>query len=222
MCGELETVGSGILNPELYEKAKKLADETYKKPSAYKSGFIVKKYKELGGKYSDDDKPKNLKRWFEEEWHDIGKKEYPVYRPTKRVSEETPLTVDEINPENLKEQIKLKQKIKGGKNLPAFKAVGSGIEKYSDYGEAQKKTNEYFGEPTKLYISDKPNKKYYVLNGKKKVYFGAPGYEDFTKHKDEARREAYLKRASNIKGKWKQNKYSPNNLALSILWNWNG
>ena len=31
-----------ILNPEMYEKAKKLADEIYKKPSAYKSGYIVK------------------------------------------------------------------------------------------------------------------------------------------------------------------------------------
>ena len=53
-----------VLNPELYEKAQKLADEIYKKPSAYKSGYIVKKYKELGGKYGDDDEPKNLKRWF--------------------------------------------------------------------------------------------------------------------------------------------------------------
>ena len=35
--------GKGIDNPELYEKAKEIADETYKKPSAYKSGFIVKK-----------------------------------------------------------------------------------------------------------------------------------------------------------------------------------
>jgi hypothetical protein len=96
--------------------------------------------------------------------------------------------------------------------------LGGTLKDDSDYEEAQKKTNEDFGEPTKLYISDKPNKKYYVLNGTKKVYFGAPGYEDFTKHKDEARREAYLKRASNIKGKWKQNKYSPNNLAMHSLY----
>jgi len=44
------------------------------------------------------------------------------------------------------------------------------------------------------------------------------GYEDFTKHKDEERRQQYLSRATNIKGNWKKNKYSPNNLAINILW----
>ena len=50
----------------LYNKAKKKADEVYKKPSAYKSGFIVKKYKEMGGKYKEDNQTKNLKRWYDE------------------------------------------------------------------------------------------------------------------------------------------------------------
>jgi hypothetical protein len=80
-------------------------------------------------------------------------------------------------------------------------------------------TNKYFGKPTKLYISDKPNKKYYVIdNENKKHYFGEMGYEDYTKHKDEERRQAYLRRATNIRGKWKNNKYSPNNLAINIIW----
>ena len=39
-------------NPALYEKAKAIADQKYSKPSAYKSGFIVKEYKRLGGTYS--------------------------------------------------------------------------------------------------------------------------------------------------------------------------
>jgi hypothetical protein len=107
-------------NPTLYAKAKEIANETYKKPSAYKSGFIVRKYKELGGAYKDDSQPKNLQRWFSEKWIDVGNKEYPVYRPTKRVSKKTPLTVREIAPSNLREQIILKQKIRGNKNLPAF------------------------------------------------------------------------------------------------------
>ncbi len=80
-------------------------------------------------------------------------------------------------------------------------------------------TNKYFKKPTKLYISDKPSKKYYIMTpDNKKVYFGAMGFEDYTKHKDEKRREAYLKRATKIKGNWKENKYSPNNLAINILW----
>jgi hypothetical protein len=44
------------------------------------------------------------------------------------------------------------------------------------------------------------------------------GYEDYTKHKDPVRRQAYLKRATKIKGDWKDNKYSPNNLSINILW----
>ena len=39
-------------NQKLYDKAKKIADEKYSKPSAYKSGFIVKSYKDMGGTYS--------------------------------------------------------------------------------------------------------------------------------------------------------------------------
>jgi hypothetical protein len=110
-----------INDKNLYEKAKKMADEIYKKPSAYKSGFIVKKYKELGGTYSDDKQPKELKQWFKAQWMDVGNMTYPVYRPTVRVNKQTPLLVSEIDPKNLKQQIKLKQKIKGEKNLPPFK-----------------------------------------------------------------------------------------------------
>jgi hypothetical protein len=110
------------LDKKLYSKAKALADSTYSKPSAYKSGFIVKTYKAMGGTYKDSGKKKGLSQWFKEAWKDVGNKEYPVYRPTKRISKDTPLTVSEIDPKNLKKQIALKQKIKGSKNLPPFKA----------------------------------------------------------------------------------------------------
>jgi len=109
-----------IDNPALYEHAKSIADQKYSKPSAYKSGFIVKTYKEMGGTYTDDKKPKNLQRWFKESWQDVGQLDYPVYRPTKHVNKKTPLTPDEIDKNNLIQQIILKQIIKG-KNLPKFK-----------------------------------------------------------------------------------------------------
>lgn len=109
----------------LYDKIKKQADLIYEKPSAYKSGYIVKEYKKNGGEYINDNKPKNLKRWFEgEKWINInpllGKTGYPTYRPTVRVNKNTPKTVEEIPLERLKEQYTLKQKIKGNKNLPKF------------------------------------------------------------------------------------------------------
>ena len=112
-----------INDPKLYEEVKKYADTVYSKPSAYKSGFIQKRYKELGGTYSNDDSPKKLKTWFKENWQDVGGKEYPVYRPTVRINKDTPLTVQEISPSNLKQQIRLKQRIRGTKNLPPFKRI---------------------------------------------------------------------------------------------------
>jgi hypothetical protein len=111
---------------QLYDKARAEADKTYKKASAYKSGFIVKKYKELykdkygnDKAYEPDNKEKPLKRWFQEQWVSVGG-EYPTYRPTKRVNAKTPKTVSEIPKKRLEEQVKLKQKIKGKKNLPKF------------------------------------------------------------------------------------------------------
>jgi hypothetical protein len=108
------------INKDLYEYIKSLADQKYKKNSAYKSGYIVKTYKEYGGKYKEDNKEHNLNRWFDEKWKDIGHLNYPVFRPTIKINKNTPLTIKEIDPINLNEQILLKQIIKGKKNLPPF------------------------------------------------------------------------------------------------------
>ena len=109
-------------NINLYNKIKQEAESIYIKPSAYKSGWIVKEYKRRGGKYKGTKTDNGLTRWFLEDWKDVGNKDYPVYRPTKRINKETPLTINEINKTNLMKQILLKQKIKGSKNLPPFKA----------------------------------------------------------------------------------------------------
>ena len=45
------------------------------------------------------------------------------------------------------------------------------------------------------YPSDKPEKKYYIITkDNKRVYFGAAGMSDFTKHKNEERKNLYIKR----------------------------
>jgi hypothetical protein len=110
-----------VLDTELYDKAKQHADTVYSKPSAYKSAFIQRYYKSIGGRFREDNEPKKLKQWFKERWLDVGNKLYPVYRPSVRVNKSTPLTVQEIDPSNLKKQISLKQQIKGKTNLPPFK-----------------------------------------------------------------------------------------------------
>lgn len=108
------------IDKELYEDVKQLADEKFAKSSAYKSGWIVKTYKAYGGKYRGAKTKQGLTRWFKEKWVDVGNEAYPVYRPTKRINKNTPLTITEIDPKNLKKQIALKQQYKGEKNLPPF------------------------------------------------------------------------------------------------------
>jgi hypothetical protein len=44
------------------------------------------------------------------------------------------------------------------------------------------------------------------------------GYEDFTKHHNKTRRKNYLTRTKFMRGDWKNNKYSANNLSRNILW----
>lgn len=93
-----------------------------KRWNAYYSGLLVQEYKRRGGRFKGpkpnniDDKP--LARWFKEEWRSIGGN-YPTYRPSKRITEQTPKTIKEIPNEIKQKQIARKQKIKEG-NLPKF------------------------------------------------------------------------------------------------------
>ena len=116
-----------VLDKDIYQKAKTIVYDQYKKASAYRSGALVRKYKELGGRYSNEinKNEASLTRWFKEKWRDVNpmknKTSYPVYRPTVRVNKKTPLTVEEIDKKDLIIKSKQKQKIKGNKNLKAFK-----------------------------------------------------------------------------------------------------
>ena len=82
-----------------------------------------------------------------------------------------------------------------------------------------KQLEKYYGDDVDLYLSSSKNKKYMVFDEQgKKIHFGSILYEDYTKHKDKKRRLNYLKRASNIKGNWRQNPFSPNMLSIILLW----
>ena len=83
---------------------------------------------------------------------------------------------------------------------------------------------KYFPKDTpELFLSTRKNKKYMILDPStnKFVHFGALNYEDMTVHNDKQRQKNYIARASNIKGNWRANKYSANNLSLFLLWNYN-
>ena len=94
------------------------------------------------------------------------------------------------------------------------------IREYSNPFIAERKAKKYLGPGVEFKVSSNPKKKYMVRNPdtNKWIHFGQMGYEDFTKHKDERRREKYLKRTANMRGNWKDNLYSPNNLSRNILW----
>jgi hypothetical protein len=96
----------------------------------------------------------------------------------------------------------------------------SKIYSYSNPKIAQKMAYKYLGKTAKLYPANNKTKKYKIYDPihKKWVFFGQMGYEDYTKHKDKSRRKNYLTRSKSIKGNWKQNRYSANNLSREILW----
>jgi hypothetical protein len=85
--------------------------------------------------------------------------------------------------------------------------------------EAQRKAYRYLGKTAKLYPA-KPPKKYKIFDPvhNKWVRFGQLGYQDFTKHRDKQRRSNYLTRTASMRGNWKSNPYSANNLSRHILW----
>ena len=95
------------------------------------------------------------------------------------------------------------------------------IKQYSNPKVVFRNAKKYLGKDVNIQLSNKPAKKYMILNPNtnKWVYFGQIGFEDYTKHKDEKRRENYLKRTANIRGNWKDNPYSSNMLSRKILWN---
>lgn len=93
------------------------------------------------------------------------------------------------------------------------------ILKYSNPLIVLKKAKKYLGNDVNIYLSSRKDKKYMVLNPDNKwIHFGQMNFEDFTFHKNKERRKLYLLRSSKIKGNWKDNKYSPNNLSINILW----
>jgi hypothetical protein len=94
------------------------------------------------------------------------------------------------------------------------------LKKYSDPKKVQKMAYKYLGRTAKIYPSSKKEKKYMIWDPKnnKYVHFGQLGYEDYTKHNNKSRRKNYLNRSRKIKGNWKKNPYSPNNLSINILW----
>ena len=123
----MDKVPDNIVNKTLYLKAIEIANNTYKRHSAYKSMFIQTTYKKLGGKYYGKKKIDGVERWNKEEWIQVlpylleNKKvacgsgsNKKGCRPYKRVDKNTPKTIKELikihGRDKLIKLAKLKQK----------------------------------------------------------------------------------------------------------------
>ena len=123
-------VPDNVKNPALYKKAK--AKYANMKHSAYKSSLIVKDYKKRGGKYSGKKTKKGLTRWHKEDWRTASgsktyKKKGDIFRPTKRISKDTPTTMGELSKDRIKRAEgekartgKVKRYMKGGRVSKKF------------------------------------------------------------------------------------------------------
>ena len=87
---------------KLYNEIKYKVWKLYHKPSAHRSGMLVKLYRESGGRYSSDkDKDEGLPPWFASKWlNQQGEVGYryksDVYRSKVKVSSNTPTTLQEL------------------------------------------------------------------------------------------------------------------------------
>lgn len=150
---------------KLYNYVKRLADKKFQSKSGiYKSSWIVRTYKSLGGKYIGT-KPKKsgLKRWYKEKWVNLNKPirdkndkiigyeqcgrkkieekgKYPLCRPSIRVSPKTPKTYGELTKKSIQKAKKEKQKVKGKKNIQ----FGKGKMDYPKIGETLRINNENY------------------------------------------------------------------------------
>lgn len=130
------------LNKTLYNRIKLEANKKFKAPSSiYRSSWIVKEYIRRGGKYSGKkDMYSGLSRWYKEDWVDLNRPtvsgeyescgrvqasgKYPLCRPTKRITKDTPKTYKEISQKNINKAKREKKSSKhisfGGRYTPGI------------------------------------------------------------------------------------------------------
>ena len=103
------------VDKKLYNKIKQMVYKNIPKHSAYRSGIVVQKYKKAFSKKHGNKQPykgkktkkRGLKRWFLEDWRnqrgEIGyKHKSDIYRPSKRITKKTPVTIKELSKKQIK------------------------------------------------------------------------------------------------------------------------
>ena len=129
------------VDDKLYEQTKKEVYKQIPKHSAYRSGILVQKYKEKFKKKYGNKSPyigkktdkKGIARWFKEEWvnqrGEIGyKNKNDIYRPSKRITKDTPITHGELTKKEIN-KARTKKYRKG--RIDRFRKKGGTRKKWS-------------------------------------------------------------------------------------------
>lgn len=130
----------------------------------------------------------------------------------------------------INEQLKGSGQVHYASNLyNQLKSIGYDINKYLK--DVKKKAKEYGYNPNNVYISDNNKHKIMIYDDNGKIHrFGRVNYGDYLiwshleKNKQvpigyaNMKKNVFHKSHSKIKGNWKSNDYSPNNLSLRLLW----
>jgi hypothetical protein len=123
-----------FLDKDIYNRAKKLANEKYKSNSAYKSMYMVEQYEKFGGRINQKLKTKSkLENWKDESWvnltafalgletdikklpkcgikHSEQKKNPTICRPTKKVNKDTTSLAQSFTKSQIKKALEIKKK----------------------------------------------------------------------------------------------------------------
>jgi hypothetical protein len=131
------------IDSKLYDQVVAQATLIFKSTRGiYRSAWIVKEYKRLGGTYTGKQpstKDPGLRRWFKEKWIDLNRPiygksnqiigyepcgradaesgKYPLCRPLHRVTADTPKTVNELSAASIKQAKADKKKIESKGNI---------------------------------------------------------------------------------------------------------
>lgn len=124
------------LNPTLYARVKELANKKFTaRTGVYRSAWIIRQYKKKGGTFqpqAKSSKAQGLLRWFREKWVDLRRplpnksgyepcgrtkntKQYPLCRPSKRITNKTPKTYREIPKQRIAKA--MREKARFGKDV---------------------------------------------------------------------------------------------------------
>ena len=236
------SIPDNIINKKLYSKIKSEAMERFDRyPSAYASMWISKEYKKRGGKYKNKKNNKGTTRWLDEKWIqvipylnniiiDCGKGDNKkACRPLKRITDKTPITIEEVIKKCGKKKVKQlankkKNDMNNRINWNNCKLYGSGDDRgLKKAKEIAKWTN--IENWNTLKVSKAKNKRFSIISPKGKlINFGVwpySRYGTYIDHWDDKIRKAWRARHSKILKDGKpayKNPESPEYYSWNILW----